>query len=405
MIRRTTRCFLLLVGLLTTFEAGLQTADAQLLARLFPRLAARRALRRGGWVAYYPVTPVTAANPTVALRYVPQTRFRTVWASVPVTQYRPVTWNDPTTGSVVTAMRPCSTYTWQARRVAYTAYVPVYQPAVAPSPTSSVCQVGVPAVMAMPSAAATIPAVGSTVTPGIVGGSGLSAPSGAGCAPSAVATPWTAVPRSPSIPSVTAPPTGMPSSPAGPGAGGQPAASQPPRLNPEDLPNAREGVPTDNEGSVPNSEPNGYTEPNAYAEPNGYETNRMEAPGALSQGVSTNHRGIQDRPAGAAPEPVLKPIPVPRRRPNTWDPDSLPRLINPQDQTAGVSIPQRWDAIPIAWSQPVPEPARSAPPLRRLDGTSSSLGEPAREYPARERPAREREEGWDDTGWRSSSAF
>lgn len=56
----------------------------------------------------------------------PTTCYRTTWARVPVTTYRPVASADPCTGCRTTVMRPCTTYRWEARRVPYTTYRPVY---------------------------------------------------------------------------------------------------------------------------------------------------------------------------------------------------------------------------------------------------------------------------------------
>ena len=95
MCNRMMRCAVVTVGVFVTLGAmAPQSLEAQtLLQRLFPRLAARRALRRASWTAYYPVaTWAPPAQQRVVVGYAPQTQFRTVWASVPVTQYRPVTW-------------------------------------------------------------------------------------------------------------------------------------------------------------------------------------------------------------------------------------------------------------------------------------------------------------------------
>ena len=60
------------------------------------------------------------------VNYVPQTSYRTVWQAVPVTTYRRTTHCNPTTGLPITCTRPCTSYTYQARRVPYTSYRPVY---------------------------------------------------------------------------------------------------------------------------------------------------------------------------------------------------------------------------------------------------------------------------------------
>ena len=60
------------------------------------------------------------------VRYVPQVSYRTVYQPVPVTTYRRTSYANPQTGLPITCVRPCTTYTYQARRVPYTTYRPVY---------------------------------------------------------------------------------------------------------------------------------------------------------------------------------------------------------------------------------------------------------------------------------------
>ena len=54
--------------------------------------------------------------PTVAVP-VQQVRYRTTWVRTPTTNYRPIVTYDPVNGWPTTAMQPCTTYTWQLRRV------------------------------------------------------------------------------------------------------------------------------------------------------------------------------------------------------------------------------------------------------------------------------------------------
>lgn len=60
------------------------------------------------------------------VRYVPQVAYRTVSEPVPVTTYKTSTTTNPSTGLPMTCTRPCTTYSYQARRVPYTTYQPVY---------------------------------------------------------------------------------------------------------------------------------------------------------------------------------------------------------------------------------------------------------------------------------------
>ena len=72
------------------------------------------------------------------LRYMPQVAYRTVWQPVPVTTYKRTVSYNPTTGLPITCTQPCMTYTYQARRVPYTSYRPVYttEP-LNPAPTAT----------------------------------------------------------------------------------------------------------------------------------------------------------------------------------------------------------------------------------------------------------------------------
>ena len=87
-----------------------------------------------------PCQPQVCQRPVV--QYMPQTFYRTTWARVPVTTYRPVVSADPCTGCRTTVMRPCTSYTWQARRVPYTTYRPVYRSVTAQRPVCSFPGVG-----------------------------------------------------------------------------------------------------------------------------------------------------------------------------------------------------------------------------------------------------------------------
>ncbi len=76
---------------------------------------------------YAPATTCSVSyKPVTTVQYAQQTGYRTNYARVPTTVYRPVASVDGTTGCAVTVMKPCTTWTWQARRVPYTTYKPVY---------------------------------------------------------------------------------------------------------------------------------------------------------------------------------------------------------------------------------------------------------------------------------------
>jgi hypothetical protein len=106
----------------------------------------------------------------VVVGYAPQTRFRTAWHRVPVTQYRPVMAIDPCTGAQVTTMRPCVTYQWQVRRVPMRLFRPRFStvpvvtapaaPATVMSPTDCM------ACPTVPSATPYYSAPGAVISPG-----------------------------------------------------------------------------------------------------------------------------------------------------------------------------------------------------------------------------------------------
>ena len=138
---------LLTIGLLGGFATPASSDAGPLLDWLFPKrkqqvtyyapagstapvagYAGDSAVKPGGTHAALPTGSCGAGTCyETVLRYLPQTSYRTVWAPVPVTQYRTTTSTNPNTGLPITCSRPCTSYTWQARRVPYTAYRPVYQ--------------------------------------------------------------------------------------------------------------------------------------------------------------------------------------------------------------------------------------------------------------------------------------
>lgn len=79
----------------------------------------------------------SACGQRVVTNYAPQTCYRTAWARVPVTTYRPAIAVDPCTGCQTTVMRPCTSTVWQVQRVPYTTYRPIYS--LAPTTCYSPC--------------------------------------------------------------------------------------------------------------------------------------------------------------------------------------------------------------------------------------------------------------------------
>lgn len=60
------------------------------------------------------------------VKYIPQIAYRTAYQPVPVTTYKTSTSINPANGLPRTCTRPCTSYSYQARRVPYTTYRPVY---------------------------------------------------------------------------------------------------------------------------------------------------------------------------------------------------------------------------------------------------------------------------------------
>ena len=94
--------------------------------RLWDRLFRRRAAT----TAYSPAACNTCSDGSyceqTVVQYVPQVAYRTVWQPVPVTTYKRTVSCNPMTGLPIECTKPCTTYSYQARRVPYTTYRPVY---------------------------------------------------------------------------------------------------------------------------------------------------------------------------------------------------------------------------------------------------------------------------------------
>ena len=116
---RITKLVIVAATILSTSSSVCQ--GGPILDWLFPNRASRRAASNVGQVTYR--VPVTAYQNNFS-GFSPTTSYRTVWAPIPVTQYRPVSYVNPLSSGTQTNMMPCRTQQWQARRVPYTAYQP-----------------------------------------------------------------------------------------------------------------------------------------------------------------------------------------------------------------------------------------------------------------------------------------
>lgn len=174
---RITKLIVVCAAALATLSIGTDSCDAgPILDWLFPNRAARRAAR-SGTVTFR--VPVSAYQNQQRSGYAPTTSYRTVWASVPVTRYRPVSYVNPLSTNGASSLQPCSTYQWQARRVPYTSYQPIAQANTYP--------------VATPTAATTVTPWTSSPSSscGSCGTTSYYGATGSGAAP--IATEWTTV--------------------------------------------------------------------------------------------------------------------------------------------------------------------------------------------------------------------
>ncbi len=70
--------------------------------------------------------PSVSGIPQTQMAYLPTAGYSSQWNRAPVTYYRPVTQLDPTTGTTVTRMMPCTSYELQAQRVPMVTLHPTY---------------------------------------------------------------------------------------------------------------------------------------------------------------------------------------------------------------------------------------------------------------------------------------
>ena len=160
---------------------------------------------------YAPVVAAPACAPcTQTCNYVPQTCYRSVITSVPVTTYRPVSTCDPCTGCPRTVLQPVTAYMQQTQLVPYTSYRPVmstscYSPCATSPCASGACGTAVTAAYAPAYSSGYAPMSMSSYAPT----STYAAP-----APSCCGTPSVAAPPTVITPAPAAPATIVPADPA-----------------------------------------------------------------------------------------------------------------------------------------------------------------------------------------------
>ena len=229
-----------------------------------------------------------------AVGYRPEVRYRTRLMRVPTTNYRPVITYHPVTGAPTTSMQPCTTYSWQFRRLPYTTYRPIYSPVTTPwSPPASPAVTGYYPGTVMPGASTT-------------------------CAPPA-ATPYYTPPTAPATPAL--PPTPKPSLPA----------NQPLNLSPSGLPPSGNGQPGATTTNFPPLESSG------------------ESSGRSSDGASHEVKKEPTPPAGGILD--LTPVPDPDAGTDRKQVPAAPSLFDPNDRTANRSARPAWAYSTIAWPE------------------------------------------------------
>ncbi len=270
---------------------------------------------------YAPATPPRAGRGWCdwlfgrrAVGYRPEVRYRTQLMRVPTTNYRPVTTYHPVTGTAITNVQPCTTYSWQFRRLPYTTYRPMYAPARAPWVAPN-----------------------TPVVTGYYPGTVVSAPSTT-CAPPSATPYYTPPPASttPSLPSTPAfPTTPMPSS--APRSLTTPGPTTPadraPSLAPNGLSPLENGQPEPTIRNYPPMEP-------------------IEGANGKSNGESTDGKSNEVKKEPAPPEGdilQLTPVPDPDAGADRNKIQAAPSLFDPNDRTANRSARPAWSYSTIAW--------------------------------------------------------
>jgi hypothetical protein len=239
-------------------------------------------------------------------------RYRSAWAQVPVTSYRPVAGVDPSSGLPVTSLQPCMTYDWQVRRVPVTVLNPGYYAAA-------------------PAYAPTSYAGGAMVVQGGAAGCASCASDGTyGGTPYYGAT--TTMPSS----TPTLAPTPAVTVPAGPAGTFVPAETAPadsaPSLGPIQLNQGASYRPTP---ATPAAQPS-------------VRVSRPAAGNDLGPGI----KPVPDPDAPVPPAPVP---PANERR------EPAPELNSPRDLTAGVPMRRIGAYVPVSAIQPAAHQAADEP--------------------------------------------
>ncbi len=346
------------------------------------------------------------------LRYVPQVAYRTVWQPVPVTTYRRTVSCNPSTGLPITCTQPCTTYTYQVRRVPYTTFRPTYttEPVTTTAPAATVAPTTIapanpgcgcnsapsgwstatsvqpyysaPAATASPSyGVPSTPAPGYPATespaPGYTapGYASPSSPSPVGGGSAGEATPW-----EPVTPESSAAPVPGYQSPSGLGSGTSDPASQRPRINPE-LNSSSSDWPAPPSSNPPTSAVESSITTRGYTSP-------PTADGKLSPWTTVRPE-IQSPPSfpssnrtSTSPPPASADWSTNSQQPPPYTVRPLPKVESsePAAPDADVDAPARSTnrviGRPFGPSPPRPSPFQHAGPRIGLSGQSGPSATP-----------------------------
>jgi hypothetical protein len=289
------------------------------------------------------------------VQYMPSTQYRTRLLKVPVTYYRPVSTVDPATGVPVTYMAPCTSNTWQVRRVPHTTFSPVM---------SSVAVVGASA--------------WPTMQP-------------VDCGPCPTSMPATTIPASEpyySPPSNYVPGSPMPMGTSSGSTFGSEPADYPPDLNSNVLRVTPQAM---SQSATPRAlEPLGSSADGPTAKGDSADSAHAAASDAAADANTTrpDPSAFDRLRIRLVPDPEAPPIPT-RRDTNA------PPIPAARHKTAYQPTRLATGYAPVSWPAPNAASISVDAPARRVSAPANDAVAPASTRDTHR---------WDDTGWRSLDA-
>lgn len=324
--------------------------------------------------------PLRALNPQADTGQAPSAQYTTRWVRVPTTRYVPQLERNSETGWTQLVMKPCTTHTWQLRRVRVTDYRPLV-PSLFPSP----CHNNEPLLARLLNPILAPGCYGCDV-PASSSGSPTPAANGADRRPSL--DPHLTQPDTESDMSLDKPPVDNPE--------GETDASDADTVTPtdEEASSDEEGAAASDEGDNPAADESTSEEADSADESPAEETEEDEKPAAgdatrsvlkqpaieppKQKKVPGQEKAEQEKKESDAADDKsaapyrLQPIPDKNRLP--VDPATAPTLIDPRDKTAATPIPRAsftsTDMAPLDASVVRATALKSiAVPVRKLDSS------------------------------------